>query len=1013
MTLMVMGSLFPILTLVPEEASAQSGTIFFENVEAPQTPNFWSMDGLWHVANNVKFYSATRAFYYGRPIDNNYDTDSRNTGNLTLKTENAINLRGKTQAYLSFYYYLDVETDQDPTGYEWASVSISMNGGSSWTEVANLSHTYGAWVQDTIDLETFLIQGDYLLLKFYFDSRDAEDNRHMGWFVDDIRIFTGYENVGFVSKTISVLSPIHDFEAPTSGAGRQIQIDYSGDIQFSTPAEYFMRGVELGPRGSEYVVKPDAPVRVRASVHNFAESTSPPLLMGIQVFNRFGQRVHTTTQTTTLFPREKITLDITWTPTMPDIYIVAVFVEQEGNTPNINPFNMAEGWKMRYRVLSVYNTFLNDGMEGLAAGQTESDDWTANDGTTGVINPGGQWRTNTAYFHGTENTGTSWFGGNFGLYGRTVTHSLTSDIIDVSSLYWAYVAEDVPSSQYPPAIRGSSERPRLYFSFYYCYDMKSAFGFGTTYGSLLARTSNDGGTTFGSWGPLWNTSDQPHEFSPEQKLNWAYDYSTDIPTLVDITNYLQSLGGYNPDRRIQFEFRVITSASLPDARGWALDNVQLLGITPRYGLELLNSNSPITVPNGTKSVVPFQYYIKNTGNMGGSGWEVDFVYAAAPMDPYPFSVVQNSADRITLLGGQIRPMAFTVETNASPPEGVWTFRLWANMSSPTGLMVAQDDIDLVLKIGDDSLSLSSDVETLKAGPGDTVTYNVTVINRMLQAKDITVGYSSQIPDGWDVWMEETNFNLGTGQSKTFEVRVTAPEVNVFGGDIFTLALFASNGDDNVALVLTTNISEVYRLELVAEPNTTRARQGEISILHVTARNTGNLLGVVELSTISVTTPQLDVSDVAITPSSYDINAYNSSSFSVSLNVPEGIPNGIYTVVVEGKLADEAIDAITLYFNVSRTYFLDIVPLSTTTKTAEYYNSLYNTTRFPFLLYNNGSVLADVVFDIVSPIKSWVEAIPSIEGVNETQNNGQQRNVTVAPPADAKAGSYEIAVRAIP
>jgi hypothetical protein len=147
---------------------------FTYTADPDATPNLWH--GTTHRA-----VSPTHCQYYGQEGVWNYDTGTRNAGNLLSP---GISLVGVTPPItLSFKYLL--ATEDAPSLFDVATLEISSNGGGSWSTVGTLtnSSSFTTW---SIDLSAFF--GTTILLRFNFDTLDNFANTFEGWYIDDFTV---------------------------------------------------------------------------------------------------------------------------------------------------------------------------------------------------------------------------------------------------------------------------------------------------------------------------------------------------------------------------------------------------------------------------------------------------------------------------------------------------------------------------------------------------------------------------------------------------------------------------------------------------------------------------------------------------------------------------------------------------------------------------------------------------------------------------------------------------------
>jgi hypothetical protein len=145
----------------------------------------WTTSGLWHLATTLcvspGYHSATHAFYYGQESTCNYATGSATSGTLTSPLISGVG----GSATFTFWYWRQVESYKQAS-YDQASVSVSYDGGTTWTRVwfeDTKSPSENAWTLAAIPLSP---TSSTLRLQFTFNSIDGLGNNYKGWLIDDV-----------------------------------------------------------------------------------------------------------------------------------------------------------------------------------------------------------------------------------------------------------------------------------------------------------------------------------------------------------------------------------------------------------------------------------------------------------------------------------------------------------------------------------------------------------------------------------------------------------------------------------------------------------------------------------------------------------------------------------------------------------------------------------------------------------------------------------------------------------
>lgn len=162
-------------------------TAHFQNIRIPAGPPYYLQIGDiaqnsdhrvgWSISNHRTVPSGY-TLYYGDPAAGNYHTDqSRNSGTVTIPNVDLTDLQKPT---LSFLLYMDTEPgDQRDTLKVWAQDRLL------W-EKTKMNVDMKKWQLIEIGLQPFA--GKHIDLTLKFDTRDAENNRMEGVYIDEFLI---------------------------------------------------------------------------------------------------------------------------------------------------------------------------------------------------------------------------------------------------------------------------------------------------------------------------------------------------------------------------------------------------------------------------------------------------------------------------------------------------------------------------------------------------------------------------------------------------------------------------------------------------------------------------------------------------------------------------------------------------------------------------------------------------------------------------------------------------------
>jgi hypothetical protein len=183
-------------------SSAFAGVIYSQGFESGTAPGF-ALSGLWHVSSNFPDTGNYSLAYtqnetpFSVTADGNYNTGNANSGSAILS---AITLSASGASILTFDAFDHNEYGDGPAYYDYLNVSISTDGGASFTTLASTSQqnfpgttnipfwTPAATGYSHISLDLTSYDGLAIQLAFSFDTIDSGDNDHPGARIDNIQI---------------------------------------------------------------------------------------------------------------------------------------------------------------------------------------------------------------------------------------------------------------------------------------------------------------------------------------------------------------------------------------------------------------------------------------------------------------------------------------------------------------------------------------------------------------------------------------------------------------------------------------------------------------------------------------------------------------------------------------------------------------------------------------------------------------------------------------------------------
>jgi len=230
------------LTVVREDVVVEDNTIasedfvllasapIFDDLEAGLTN--WS--GSWALtSSNAHSPSSSMTDSPGGDYPNNAFT--------VIALSSAVDLSQAEGAALSFWHSYDTEAS-----YDHCLVEVSVNGGSSWTEVASYDGASLDWTEEIVDLDDY-VGTDAFKIRFVLES-DGWIQRD-GWYVDDVGIFVETTSSGvddeIPARKLAVANYPNPF-SPRTSLAYVVPADASVDLRVYDAAGRLVRTLVVG-----------------------------------------------------------------------------------------------------------------------------------------------------------------------------------------------------------------------------------------------------------------------------------------------------------------------------------------------------------------------------------------------------------------------------------------------------------------------------------------------------------------------------------------------------------------------------------------------------------------------------------------------------------------------------------------------------------------------------------------------------------------------------------------------
>lgn len=248
----------------------------------------------------------------------------------------------------------------------------------------------------------------------------------------------------------------------------------------------------------------------------------------------------------------------------------------------------------------------------------------------------------------------------------------------------------------------------------------------------------------------------------------------------------------------------------------------------------------------------------------------------------------------------------TVDLHLDPPENEasGTFKFMVDAQSEMGKVELPITLTVQEKVPA-SLSLTTELPTIKGSPSSTFRYNTTLKNNGDQ--DLTVNLTGDAPASFVTkfmlsGQEVTSFPLGANQSKNISVELN-PLSDVAAGD-YPFTVYASAGDLQTNLNLTAEVTGEYTLSISGPDGrlSGNANAGKATTFQVLVSNTGTASAQgVEMSSSAPSGWTVSFDPKVID----EIPAGNQVQVTANLTPADKAVAGDYIVTVKAKPVDGA------------------------------------------------------------------------------------------------------------
>jgi len=198
---------------MPRDESTDDLAVFFDNME--NGINGWysypinpDVQDLWHQTT-ANYNSSNTSWWCG--VDNLGNYNSGSTVNAALRSP-VIDLAGlDNTAYLSFHESYNTNDN--------CTVQIALAEMDTWETLQQVSGNSDGWQYREFDISDYI--GNYVFIRFIFDSGGSSNNEYPGWFIDDVAVA---DTQNYNDHSVSWLSLSDNFLIIAPGASVDLEV---------------------------------------------------------------------------------------------------------------------------------------------------------------------------------------------------------------------------------------------------------------------------------------------------------------------------------------------------------------------------------------------------------------------------------------------------------------------------------------------------------------------------------------------------------------------------------------------------------------------------------------------------------------------------------------------------------------------------------------------------------------------------------------------------------------------
>jgi uncharacterized membrane protein len=417
-------------------------------------------------------------------------------------------------------------------------------------------------------------------------------------------------------------------------------------------------------------------------------------------------------------------------------------------------------------------------------------------------------------------------------------------------------------------------------------------------------------------------------------------------------------------------------------------------VSQTYGIQTSTATASKTTVGG--STITFTLTINNTGN------GADTVAVTHSGEPATWTVSHVSS--VTVPAGGSRSVTITVVPPSNATAGTYQTTVKATSSDTT----TNDQTTFIIIIGKVyGLSLSSSDVSKYVTPNTPAYYNLSVTNTGNTPDNAIIGIVNA-PSGWTVLPTSNPVALNPGETKSFQVLVTAPNTALAGTQVQISINATSNGNSSIIRQLSINavVNQVYDPRVTPLTNSKVIAPGSSGTFKINVSNHGNGNDTVDMSLSGVPSGQgwvynFNPVSVALTPG-------QTKTVDVTFTIGSKAAYGDNQITIVGTShGTTTTGTTTIVVSVSQYYDLAMVPVGASTLRVDPGGSI----SFNFTVTNTGNGPDDYTFTTMRLDSSWVSYFSKTTIYNLPANSSDTTMFTIEVPSTTNAGTYRFDVKA--